>query len=67
MVDFTDLAGIEAWRLSQFEDIVRKINTKLLEFGKGWCIKPWQVAVTAELLEGHIRRKKNCVLSVWTH
>ena len=30
-----------------------KIDTKLSELGKVWRIKPWQAAVTAELLEGH--------------
>ena len=51
-VDYTDLTSIQARSLSRFEEVIRKIDTRLLELGKEWRIKPWQAAVTAELLEG---------------
>jgi len=51
-VDYTDLTSIQARSLSRFEEVILKIDTRLLELGKEWRIKPWQAAVTAELLEG---------------
>jgi superfamily II DNA helicase RecQ len=51
-VDYNDLASIEARRLPRFEEVIRKIDTRLLEHGRVWRIKPWQAAVIAELLEG---------------
>jgi len=51
-VNYTDLTSIQARSLSRFEEVILKIDTRLLELGKEWRIKPWQAAVTAELLEG---------------
>jgi superfamily II DNA helicase RecQ len=51
-VDYTDLPSIQARSLPRFEEVIRKIDTRLLELGKVWRIKPWQAAVTSELLEG---------------
>jgi superfamily II DNA helicase RecQ len=51
-VDYNDLASIQAMRLLRFEEVIRQFDTRLLERRQGWNLKPWQAAMTAELLEG---------------